>query len=145
MVHKTKYLGMELTMKNIDLYQNNYEKLWKQIKKDIKWNKLSLSMLGKISVIKMNVFCFVLFVFLQTIPIIKDVKMADGRKTCQNAAGALFAPALLPLCRSAETRQKCNAAIGCKGPKGAAPEETQEKNAWVSSVLRETPLGTDLY
>lgn len=74
-VQKTKYLGVELTMRNIDLYKNNYEKLEKQVEKDlIKWNKLKLSLLGRISVIKMNVLPIILF-FLQTIPIVKDLKM----------------------------------------------------------------------
>lgn len=62
MVQKTKYLGVELTMRNIDLYKNNYEKLEKQVEKDlIKWNKLKLSLLGRISVIKMNVLPIILF------------------------------------------------------------------------------------
>lgn len=37
-VHKVKYLGIDLTNKNLDLFKNNYEKIWKKIKEDmIKW------------------------------------------------------------------------------------------------------------
>lgn len=54
-VHKTRYLGIKVTMKNIDFFKNNYEKLWLQLNKDlIKWNKLSLSLLGCVATIKMN-------------------------------------------------------------------------------------------
>lgn len=31
-VQKVRYLGIEMMMKNIDLYKNNYEKIWKQKK-----------------------------------------------------------------------------------------------------------------
>lgn len=34
-VKKTKYLGEEVTMKNIDLYKYNNEKLWTNIEKDM--------------------------------------------------------------------------------------------------------------
>lgn len=38
-VHKVKYLGIDFTNKNLDLFKNNYEKNWKKIKEDmIKWN-----------------------------------------------------------------------------------------------------------
>lgn len=53
-VQKIKYLGIELMNKNIDLYQNNYLKVWNKFQEDmIKWNKLKL--LGRIAVIKMNI------------------------------------------------------------------------------------------
>lgn len=36
---KVKYLGIDLTNKNIDLLKNNYLKVWEKIKEDtIKWN-----------------------------------------------------------------------------------------------------------
>lgn len=31
-IKRTKYLGIEMTMRNIDLFKNNYEKLWIKIK-----------------------------------------------------------------------------------------------------------------
>lgn len=69
-VNKYKYLGIELTNKNIDLFKNNYERVWRKIKEDlVKWNSLNLSLMGRISVIKMNVLPRILFL-LQNIPII---------------------------------------------------------------------------
>lgn len=71
MVNKVKYLGVEITNKNIDLMKNNYEKLRKEVKKDlVKWNTLNLSLLGTIASIKMNVLPKILYLF-QTIPVIK--------------------------------------------------------------------------
>lgn len=66
-----KYLGIYLTEKNIDLFENNYGKIWNEIKKDlIKWSQQNLSLLGRISVVKMNVLPPILYLF-QTIPIVK--------------------------------------------------------------------------
>lgn len=70
-VNKVKYLGVEITNKNIDLLNNNNGKLWKDVKKDLlKWNKLKLSLLGRIATIKMNILPRILYLF-QTIPIIR--------------------------------------------------------------------------
>lgn len=69
-VTTVKYLGINLMMKNIDLYKKNYENLWAAIKQDLeKWKTLNLSILGKIALIKMNVLPRIMFVF-QAIPII---------------------------------------------------------------------------
>lgn len=69
-VQKVKYMGVDLTNKNIDLLKNNYEKLGKKINEDLlKWNQLNLSLLGRIATIKMNILPRMLFLF-QTIPII---------------------------------------------------------------------------
>ena len=63
-------MGVVLTSKNIELFQNNYNKIWNEVKKDLaRWKNLNLSLLGRISVIKMNVLPRMLFLF-QTIPII---------------------------------------------------------------------------
>lgn len=51
-------------MKNLDLYKNNYEKLWESIERHmIKWNKSNLSLLDRIVVAKMNILSRV-FIFL---------------------------------------------------------------------------------
>lgn len=69
-VQKVKYLGVDITNKNISLFKNNYEKAWKKIKEDlIKWNHQNLSLLGRVAVIKMNILPSILY-FFQTIPII---------------------------------------------------------------------------
>uniref|UniRef100_A0A8D0KPQ6 Reverse transcriptase n=1 Tax=Salvator merianae TaxID=96440 RepID=A0A8D0KPQ6_SALMN len=70
---KVKYLGVWLTKENLALYQNNYVKLWSQIKQDLeRWSKLKLSLLGRISVLKMNVLPRMMF-FFQSIPWQKDL------------------------------------------------------------------------
>ncbi|CAI5787440.1 Hypothetical predicted protein [Podarcis lilfordi] len=70
-VKKVKYLGIWLTPKNIDLFKNNYEPMWREIRKDLEmWGRLKLSFWGRINTIKMNVLPRLLFLF-QTIPIIK--------------------------------------------------------------------------
>lgn len=39
--NKLKYLGINLTMKNLDLFKNNYEIAWKGIQSDLKrWENL---------------------------------------------------------------------------------------------------------
>lgn len=70
-VNKVKYLGIDITNKNIDLFKNNFEKTWEKIKEDmINWNKQNLSLLGRIASVKMNVLPRMLYLF-QMIPIIK--------------------------------------------------------------------------
>lgn len=71
--NKVKYLGINVTGNNIDLYKNNYETMWKKIEDDIKkWKKLNLSLLGRILVCKMNILPRILYLF-QNIPIIKSM------------------------------------------------------------------------
>lgn len=71
---KAKYLGIWITSKNVDLYHNNYEIIWREIKKDLeRWGNLRLSLLGRISVIQMNILPKMLFLF-QTIPILHTLK-----------------------------------------------------------------------
>uniref|UniRef100_A0A670ZAD8 Reverse transcriptase domain-containing protein n=1 Tax=Pseudonaja textilis TaxID=8673 RepID=A0A670ZAD8_PSETE len=66
---KVKYLGIWLTPHSKSLKENNYDKLLQQIKKDLEsWNKLQLSLLGRIATIKMNILPKLLYLF-QTIPI----------------------------------------------------------------------------
>uniref|UniRef100_A0A670HWB0 Reverse transcriptase domain-containing protein n=1 Tax=Podarcis muralis TaxID=64176 RepID=A0A670HWB0_PODMU len=73
-VKKIKYLGIWLSDKNIDLYQYNYIPMWKEIKKDLEvWNRLKLSLWGRISMVKMMVLPKLLFLF-QTLPILKGTK-----------------------------------------------------------------------
>uniref|UniRef100_A0A670K2J7 Reverse transcriptase domain-containing protein n=1 Tax=Podarcis muralis TaxID=64176 RepID=A0A670K2J7_PODMU len=70
-VKKVKYLGIWLTPKNIDLFQNNYTPMWNGIKRDLEvWGRMKLSFWGRISTIKMSMLPKMLFLF-QTIPIIK--------------------------------------------------------------------------
>uniref|UniRef100_A0A670IGH0 Reverse transcriptase domain-containing protein n=2 Tax=Podarcis muralis TaxID=64176 RepID=A0A670IGH0_PODMU len=73
-VKKVKYLGVYLTSKNMNLYKDNYEKCWSEIKKDLEiWSNLKLSMLGRIAVIKMNVLPRMLFLF-QTLQILDKME-----------------------------------------------------------------------
>nr|GEZ82414.1 hypothetical protein [Tanacetum cinerariifolium] len=78
---KVKYLGIVLTSMNCMLFQNNYVKVWNEIKKDLlRWERLKLSLLGRISVIKMNVLPKMMFLF-QTIPvIISDAPFKEWQK-----------------------------------------------------------------
>uniref|UniRef100_A0A670J1I6 Reverse transcriptase domain-containing protein n=1 Tax=Podarcis muralis TaxID=64176 RepID=A0A670J1I6_PODMU len=72
---KVKYLGIWVTSKNIDLYKNNYDPVWNEIRKDLEvWGRLKLSFWGRINTIKMNVLPRLLFLF-QTIPIIKGSRV----------------------------------------------------------------------
>uniref|UniRef100_A0A670IBL2 Reverse transcriptase domain-containing protein n=1 Tax=Podarcis muralis TaxID=64176 RepID=A0A670IBL2_PODMU len=72
-VKKVKYLGIWLSPKNIDLYQNNYVPIWKGIKKDLEvWSRMKLSFWGRISTVKMTVLPKMLFLF-QTIPILRGI------------------------------------------------------------------------
>lgn len=67
---KVKYLGVWLTSKNINLYKDNYEKVWNEVKRYLEiWGRMKLSFMGRISAIKMSVLPRMLFLF-QTIPII---------------------------------------------------------------------------
>lgn len=76
-MNKVKYLGIVLTMKTLDLFKNNYEKMWDDIQKELeRWRNLKLSFLGRIASIKMNILPKVMFLF-QTIPIIKKVTVLD--------------------------------------------------------------------
>lgn len=69
--NKMKYLGIMLTTKNLDLFKNNYKRIWEEIKKDMKrWDNLKLLLLGKIATIKRNILPRFMFLF-QTLPIIK--------------------------------------------------------------------------
>ncbi|CAI5767565.1 Hypothetical predicted protein [Podarcis lilfordi] len=67
---KVKYLGVNLTSKNVNLFKDNYDKCWTEVKKDLEiWSRLKLSLLGRIAVIKMNVLPRMLFLF-QTLQIL---------------------------------------------------------------------------
>uniref|UniRef100_A0A8C6VPD0 Immunoglobulin V-set domain-containing protein n=1 Tax=Naja naja TaxID=35670 RepID=A0A8C6VPD0_NAJNA len=71
-VNKIKYLGIWMRAKTIMLWQDNYIKILKQIKKDLdNWNKMQISFLGRIATIKMNILPKVLYLF-QTIPILTN-------------------------------------------------------------------------
>lgn len=64
-----RYLGIILTPKSSQLFEENYKKLIKQIQKDIvRWEILPLSLLGRIEVIKMNLLPRFLFLF-QSLPV----------------------------------------------------------------------------
>uniref|UniRef100_A0A670YX33 Reverse transcriptase domain-containing protein n=1 Tax=Pseudonaja textilis TaxID=8673 RepID=A0A670YX33_PSETE len=66
---KVKYLGIYLTSRCTTLKENNYIKLKQQIASDLKkWENLQLSLIGRISTIKMNILPRILYLF-QTIPI----------------------------------------------------------------------------
>uniref|UniRef100_A0A670KI73 Reverse transcriptase domain-containing protein n=1 Tax=Podarcis muralis TaxID=64176 RepID=A0A670KI73_PODMU len=69
-VKKVKYLGINMTAKNGNLFKDNYEKCWSEVKKDLEiWSNLKLSLLGRIAAIKMNVLPRMLFLF-QTLQIV---------------------------------------------------------------------------
>uniref|UniRef100_A0A670HXI4 Reverse transcriptase domain-containing protein n=1 Tax=Podarcis muralis TaxID=64176 RepID=A0A670HXI4_PODMU len=73
-VKKVKYLGVHLSSKNLNLFKDNYEKCWVEIKKDLEiWSRLKLSLLGRIAAIKMNVLPKMLFLF-QALQIVDRVE-----------------------------------------------------------------------
>uniref|UniRef100_A0A670IRS6 Reverse transcriptase domain-containing protein n=1 Tax=Podarcis muralis TaxID=64176 RepID=A0A670IRS6_PODMU len=73
-VKKVKYLGVNLSGKNLNLFKDNYEKCWSEIKKDLEiWSRLKLSLLGRIAAVKMNVLPKMLFLF-QTLQIVDRVE-----------------------------------------------------------------------
>uniref|UniRef100_A0A670K967 GABA type A receptor associated protein like 1 n=1 Tax=Podarcis muralis TaxID=64176 RepID=A0A670K967_PODMU len=77
-VKKVKYLGINMTAKNLNLFKDNYEKCWSEIKKDLEiWSKLKLSLLGRIAAIKMNVLPKMLFLF-QTLQIVDRMDCFKG-------------------------------------------------------------------
>uniref|UniRef100_A0A670JFR1 Reverse transcriptase domain-containing protein n=1 Tax=Podarcis muralis TaxID=64176 RepID=A0A670JFR1_PODMU len=77
---KIRYLGINLTTNTIDLSNENYGKTWNEIKNDLQvWGKLNLSLLGKISVIKMNILPRMMFLF-QSIPILGGDKCFNNWK-----------------------------------------------------------------
>ena len=70
MISKTKYLGIWVTNNANNLFKDNYIQAWKEIKKELEtWNRLNLSLLGRIATIKMNILPKMLFLF-QMIPIL---------------------------------------------------------------------------
>lgn len=77
MVTKVKYLGIYVSKKNTKSFNNNYEKLIENLKKDLQvWNKLKLSLLGRITVIKMTILPRFMFLF-QALPIVHKVSILD--------------------------------------------------------------------
>ncbi|KAF7253859.1 LINE-1 retrotransposable element ORF2 protein, partial [Varanus komodoensis] len=76
-VKKVKYLGIYLTTKCTTLKEDNYDKLFKEIKSDLeKWANLQVSLLGRIALAKMNILPKLLFLF-QVIPIKIDRNFFD--------------------------------------------------------------------
>lgn len=74
-VNKVKYLGIWLSPKNINLVEDNYNKVWQDIRKDIDtWHRLKLSWTGRMSAIKMCILPRLLFLF-QNIPIVKGTSL----------------------------------------------------------------------
>lgn len=70
---KMRYLGIMFSNRTSSLYNDNYKKILKEIQLDlIKWEKIHLSLIGKIELIKMNVLPRILFLF-QTILIPVDI------------------------------------------------------------------------
>lgn len=76
-VNKVKYLGIFITKTNIDLFKNNFERTSEEIIKKLQiWNKLKLSLIGRIAVIKINVLPRLMFLF-QALPIIHKMSILD--------------------------------------------------------------------
>lgn len=66
---KIKHLGIHLTNSISALVKDNYEKLLREIEKDLNlWNNLQLSILGRIATVKMNILPRLLYLF-QVIPV----------------------------------------------------------------------------
>ena len=67
-----------MTNKTSALIKDNYMKLFKEIQRDLeRWDKLQISLIGRIVVNKMNVLPKMIFLF-QTIPVmLKQVLLQD--------------------------------------------------------------------
>lgn len=64
-----RYLGVILTPKTTQLFSSNYDKLIKEIKKDLnRWDMLPLSLLGRTECVRMNILPRLLFLF-QSLPV----------------------------------------------------------------------------
>lgn len=84
-VKKVKYLGIWLTNNNIHLYENNYKNIWKEIQKDLlKWNKLNLSILGRIASVKMATLPKLLFLFNNLPVMTKETPIKQWEKELKN-------------------------------------------------------------
>lgn len=69
---KVRYLGIWLSERNTNLYENNYRTMWQKVSMDLKkWDKLNLSLSGRIAVIKMNILPRLIFLFMN-LPIITN-------------------------------------------------------------------------
>ncbi|KAM7369499.1 hypothetical protein PAMP_000739 [Pampus punctatissimus] len=65
-----RYLGVFLTPKTTQLFSSNYDRLIKEIKKDLnRWDMLPLSFFGRIESVRMNILPRLLFLF-QSLPIL---------------------------------------------------------------------------
>uniref|UniRef100_A0A803TXE9 Reverse transcriptase domain-containing protein n=1 Tax=Anolis carolinensis TaxID=28377 RepID=A0A803TXE9_ANOCA len=74
-VKKVRYLGIELTASNAQLYKNNYVRKWKEMKEKMKkWRFIQFSLLGKIALVKMKILSEVNFLF-QNLPILRTKKI----------------------------------------------------------------------
>lgn len=59
---KVKYLGITMINTKCMLFQNNHVKTWNEVKKDVlRWEKLPFLLLGRISMIKINVLPRIMF------------------------------------------------------------------------------------
>uniref|UniRef100_A0A670KC70 Reverse transcriptase domain-containing protein n=1 Tax=Podarcis muralis TaxID=64176 RepID=A0A670KC70_PODMU len=79
---KVKYLGIWVSTKNINLVEDNYNKIWRECKRDLdSWSRLHLSWEGRMAAIKMNILPRMIFLF-QSIPVIRGTTMfKDWQRT----------------------------------------------------------------